>query len=69
MPMAEELYTKLTLEVQYSTEQFPEIISIKINDNGLTSEEFIDNLVEPLMVATGYAQQTINDALGRDGDE
>ena len=67
--MAEELYTKLTLEVQYSTEQFPEIISIKINDNGLTSEEFIDNLVEPLMVATGYAQQTINDALGRDSDE
>ena len=62
-------YTKLTLEIQSMDDLFPEIISITISDAGLTGEAFINNLVEPLMVATGYAQETISDALGRGEDE
>ena len=67
--MAEKFYTKLTLEIQRPLEQWPEIVSIEMNDACLDGCAFIDNLVIPLMVATGYAIETINDALGRDGDE
>ena len=67
--MAEESYTKLTLEVQLPTEQWPEIYSIETNTFELAPDEFVNNLVAPLMVATGYRQADINDALRRDGDE
>ena len=62
-------YTKLTLEIQFPTEPFPTKYSIETSDSCLDVFAFIDNMVAPLMVATGYAQQNIDEALGRDGDE
>ena len=67
--MAEKFYTKLTIEIQRPLEQWPDIISIEMNDACLEGDAFINNLVIPLMVATGYEMETINDALGRDSDE
>lgn len=67
--MAEKSYTKLTLESKLPTEQWPEIFSIETNTCEVPADVFITNLVAPLMVATGYRQADINDAIGRVEDE
>ena len=68
--MAENAYTKLTLEIKRATDPQPERFSIETNVADLDACAFLNNLVIPLMLATGYAPETIQDALGRaDYDE
>ena len=64
-----EQYTKLTIEIKRPTNTFSEKYSLKANDSGLDGYVFVDNMVAPLMASVGYAQSTIDDALGRKEDE
>ena len=40
-----------------------QFITISINDEGLTAEDFIDRLVKPLMLALTYHPDTVNSVL------
>lgn len=51
---------KLTL-THYDT-----TITIESEDDGLTGDQFIDELVRPLMLAAGYHPSTVADALNED---
>ena len=64
-----EQYTKLTIEIKRPTNTFSEKYRIEINDASLDGYVFVDNMVAPLMASVGYAQSTIDDALGRKEDE
>ena len=43
-------------------------VSIEIDNSALTGQEFVDELVMPLMLALGYQPETVNEVLGVDKD-
>ena len=62
-------YTQLTLKIKREEAQEVEEISIIHNDSGLDVFHFLNYIVAPLMLATGYSQRNIDEALGRAENE
>lgn len=51
-------YTRIVVQNQYGDYE------LTIQRDGLTSFEFVDELVKPMMLAVGYQQSSVEEALG-----